>query len=239
MACLTACKDREKQYTYYDEGKTKPKEIYEINRETGLRDGPCEIYSKSGTLACSLKFVEGEVRVSSCVENMMVDLRSFQVYRTVKIGEQVWMAENLNYEIEGSYCYKDDSKNCEKYGRLYKWNVAMTACPRGWHLPTMAEFETLFDAVGGKEAAGRMLKSISGWRDDGNGTDAFGFSALPAGIRRDNGFFSYGGYRAYFWSSTKNDDFDAYSMALIYGYYDAFLNGHYKRYGFSVRCLRD
>ncbi len=238
MACLTACKDREKQYTYYDEGKTKPKEIYEIDKKTGLRDGLQEMYLESGALACSLEFDKGKLKSTSCEENTMVDLRDFQIYKTVKIGTQIWMAENLNYKTEMSNCYNNDTASCSKYGRLYKWDVALAACPNGWHLPTKAEFETLFDAVGGKEAAGRMLKSISGWRGDGNGTDAFGFSALPAGNYNHGSFYGDGRY-ANFWSSTENLSNDVYYMYLDYHYDVAYLESRYKNYGFSVRCLRD
>lgn len=113
------------------------------------------------------------------------DSRDGQTYKTVKIGSQTWMAENLNYESEGSYCYMDSVSNCTKYGRLY----AGDACPSGWHLPDSLEFEMLLDAVGGKAVAGKMLKSSSGWANSGNGEDAYDFSALPAGGRYYSGFY--------------------------------------------------
>ena len=179
----------------------------------------------------------------NCEYGELVDDRDGQTYKTVTIDTQTWMAENLNYETANSYCYNDDASNCTKYGRLYTWAAATAACPGGWHLPTRAEFETLFTAVGGQSSAGKMLKSTSGWANKGNGTDVFGFSALPAGNRANDGdYFSEGsseGYGAGFWSSTENGSDDAYLMRLYYDYDSAYLSLNVKNFGFSVRCLKD
>ena len=107
--------------------------------------------------------------VNACDDSSLKDSRDGQKYRTVKIGSQIWMAENLNYKTEGSYCYNDDPVNCSKYGRLYLWNVALRACPSGWHLPSRLEFETLFATVGRDFTVGQKLKSTSGWNDGSNG----------------------------------------------------------------------
>ena len=155
------------------------------------------------------------------------------------IGDQTWMAENLNYETENSYCYDDDPSNCSKYGRLYTWAAAKTVCPSGWHLPSTTEFKTLFTAVGGSSTAGTVLKSTGGWYNDGNGTDAFGFSALPAGNRRNNGYYNDEGNYAYFWSSKEYDSSNAYRMYLYYNHDNAYLSYCSKDYGFSVRCVKD
>jgi len=106
------------------------------------------------------------------------DDRDGKSYKYVKIGEQVWMSENLNYAESGS-CYKGDSTNCTTYGSLYKWDAAISACPSGWHLPSSEEWEILMTTVGGVSTAGTKLKSKSGWSN--NGTDNYGFSALPGG----------------------------------------------------------
>ena len=208
----------------------------------------------------------------------LTDDRDGQTYKTVKIGEQWWMAENLNYAYTGvpfkdgdyasdstSWCYDNDAANCAKYGRLYTWAAATDSvgtwstnskgcgygtacsptypvrgiCPEGWHLPTNAEFETLFTAVGGQSTAGKMLKSTSGWNSSGNGTGAYSFSALPAGYRNNYGNYNDEGNGTYFWSSTESTSDGAYFMYLNFSNDSAYLSNIYKNYGFSVRCLMD
>ncbi|MDR2583422.1 MAG: DUF4116 domain-containing protein [Fibromonadaceae bacterium] len=114
-------------------------------------------------------------------ENTFTDPRDGKVYKTVKIGRQVWMAENLAYDTPDSKYYKDDENNGKKYGRLYNWETAMKVCPHGWHLPSKEEWQTLVDFAGGEEIAGKKLKAKRDWRASGIGTDDFGFSALPSG----------------------------------------------------------
>jgi uncharacterized protein (TIGR02145 family) len=175
------------------------------------------------------------------------------------------MAQNLNYETADSYCYSNTPSNCTKYGRLYRWAAAMDSagtwsangkgcgdakrctptypvrgvCPTGWHLPTKAEFETLFTAVGGSSTAGKMLKSTSGWNSGGNGTDNYSFSALPAGDRYDNEGYDFEGSSAFIWSSTEYGSYGAYCMDLDYDYDDAYLGYGSKHSWFSVRCVKD
>ena len=204
-----------------------------------------------------------------CEYGKLKDDRDGQTYKIVKIGDQWWMAENLNYETDSSFCYNKEESNCAKYGRLYRWPAAVGksesecgygytcslpsgdlqgVCPSGWHLPSRAEWETLINAVGGKSTAGIKLKSSSGWNSSGNGTDAFGFTALPAGDRNVRGEFSLEGRDAFFWSSTENDSSYADCMLLRFGYDDggmrlryddALLDDFSKYFVFSVRCLKD
>lgn len=134
--------------------------------------------------------------------NSLIDSRDGQIYKIVKIGDQIWMAQNLNFNNANSYCYSQNSSNCAKYGRLYTWSAASIACPNGWHLPTNEEWYSLFDAVGGPSIAGKELKSTTGWNNGGNGSDAYGFSALPAGKGNDpinDAGYNGLGEKALFW----------------------------------------
>ena len=211
----------------------------------------------------------------------LIDSRDGKTYKTIVIGSQIWMAENLNYSDSLSYlglkgrswCYENSANSCAKYGRLYTWAAAMDSagtfstngkgcgsektcsptypvrgiCPDGWHLPTKEEWLDLFAAIGGSSTATcTVLKSTSGWID-GNGSDDFGFSALPAGYRYSNGNFYFGGSSTYFWSATEYRADAVYDMILtndnlnaLLGYDEYnFNNNKYKLYGISVRCLKN
>ena len=173
---------------------------------------------------------------SEPAEGSFTDSRDGQTYRTVKIGDQVWMAENLNFETDSSYCYNDSAEYCAKYGRLYEWSAAMDACPSGWHLPDTAEWKTLLAAVGGDSIAGTKLKSTSGWNSDGNGTDDFGFTVLPAGGWGSKNFV---GEAAVFWTSEWYEGYDDYAYGIRL-YTDTIVRKGYsnKYIGSSVRCLK-
>jgi TonB family protein len=173
-----------------------------------------------------------------------------QTYKTVKIGEQTWMAENLNYNAEGSKCYDNKPANCEKYGRLYNWATAMKACPSGWHLPSDEEWDKLYrfaDGTNGTESryssriAYKFLKSKEGWDCDpdeicGNGIDVFGFSALPGGCGFPDGGFARGGNGGSWWSSSEDKSFRKYAYDRDMG--SIWFNGD-KIYFYSVRCVQD
>jgi uncharacterized protein (TIGR02145 family) len=164
-----------------------------------------------------------------------------KTYRTVKIGTQTWMAENLSFYTEGSeYHY-------EQYGRLYNWETAMKACPSGWHLPSNEDWDKLYryaDGTSGTESpykseiAGKYLKSKEGWKDNCNGLDVFGFSALPGGYGRSNGHLDLVGYFGNWWSSSEYDSGNAYSRSI-----SEYESARYGRDGKgslqSVRCLQD
>lgn len=167
----------------------------------------------------------------------MKDPRDGKTYKTVKIGKQVWMAENMNYDIKHSYCYDAVPGYCEEYGRLYTWEAALNVCPEGWHLPTNEEFETLKSNVGGDEYSAKLLKSATGWRE-GNGIDKYGFNAIPAGHYRNNTFGS-AGTLAYFWSATEDYESVAYEFVLDGYNKSAYLIRNAKVSANSVRCLRD
>jgi len=170
---------------------------------------------------------------------VFTDKRDGKKYKTIKIGSQTWMAENLNYAAGGSKCYDNKSENCKKYGRLYDWNVAMRACHSGWHLPSKDEYEVLDKAVGGEKVAGKKLKAKSGWNKSGNGTDEFGFSALPGGYGYSGGSFSTVGDDGFWWSATEGHASLAYRRYMGYSSSNVYRDNNGKTYLYSVRCLQD
>lgn len=137
---------------------------------------------------------------STVVAGILTDSRDGQTYRTVKIGEQVWMAENMNYKVEDSYCYNDEDGNCDKYGRLYTWKAAVAACPSGWHLPTSYEYWMLIDAAGRERVAVKTLMSTNGWQGDVNGSNVYTFTMLPGGVNFSGHDYQGEGEIATFWS---------------------------------------
>jgi uncharacterized protein (TIGR02145 family) len=149
------------------------------------------------------------------------------------------MAENLNYNANGSKCYDNSEANCQKYGRLYDWETAMNACPKGWHLPNDAEWTVLEEDVGGSSTAGARLKAKSGWNNNGYGTDGFGFSALPGGRGYSDGSFDGVGSGGLWWSSTEYTATSAYGRIMGYGI--AYVRRDYygKNLFNSVRCVQD
>ncbi|WP_209330897.1 fibrobacter succinogenes major paralogous domain-containing protein [Lunatimonas salinarum] len=130
------------------------------------------------------------------------DDRDGQEYQYVIIGSQTWMAENLNYETPLSSCYDNDPANCTTYGRLYDWWDAIDACPEGWHLPTLEEYQVLIDRFGGVEQAGASLKATTGWDAPNTGAnDLSRFSALPGGSLVQN-LFERLGQEGEYWTAT-------------------------------------
>jgi len=173
------------------------------------------------------------------------DSRDGQKYKTVVIGGKTWMAENMNVKTGTSWCYDDDESNCKKYGRMYNWPTAMKmVCPSDWRLPSNQEWNSLAKAAGGGKVAGKKLKSKIGWnnRDDGSsgdGTDNYGFSALPGGGRGPDETYNHAGGGGYWWTATEDGVGSAYDRGMGYNY-DAVSEGsNDKVMGFSVRCVKE
>jgi uncharacterized protein (TIGR02145 family) len=167
------------------------------------------------------------------------DVRDGRTYKTVSIGGTTWMAENLNMETADSWCYNDSQANCTKYGRLYTWVAAKTACPTGWYLPSRQDWENLGTTVGGYLIAGKKLKSKRGWNKNGNGTDDYGFSALPGGRRSSDGYFGHVGDAGLWWTATEYSDSEAYRRSM-HNYQDVSLGDTFEKgVSFSVRCVQD
>jgi uncharacterized protein (TIGR02145 family) len=171
--------------------------------------------------------------------NTVKDSRDGKIYKTVKIDTQVWMAENLNYAAEGSKCYENDAGNCEKYGRLYNWATALKACPAGFHLPSDDEWWVLEKAVGGRPAAGTKLKSAAGWNEGGNGTNDFGWSALPGGSGGADGRFYGAGTYGSWWGASGFLADGAWRRRMGYNNVGVSRDDYGKTFLFSVRCVQN
>jgi len=177
--------------------------------------------------------------ITVSAQGTFTDSRDGKKYKTIKIGEQTWMAENLNYDAKGSKCYDNKPANCTKYGRLYDGKTATAVCPKGWHLPSKAEWNALDKAVGGEEVAGKKLKAGNGWNNGGNGTDNYDFSALPGGGFSDGGFRDVGDLGAW-WNASDNVYACTGSNSKCDNgaeYY--WSDGIDESFLFSVRCLQN
>ncbi len=196
--------------------------------------------------------------------DILIDERDGQEYLTVKIGNQCWMAENLNFgkmvidfqqsdnEIVEKCCYDNKPENCAVYGGLYTWNEAMSwenepgrqgVCPEGWHLPTNKEWLEMNEFLG-LDTAGTRLKVSADHEPGWDGSNSSGFSALPSGCGHRQ-YFGRLGYWAIFWTSTPYNARYAWFTQLdghwaLYKYTNLY-QGHYylKENGFSVRCVKD
>jgi len=169
------------------------------------------------------------------------DKRDGKTYKAVKIGKQVWTAENMNYQTDSSWCCENSLDTCAKYGRLYTWKAAQKACPAGYHLPTRKEWQTLVDYTGDWSTAGKKLKSRSGWIERGNGTDDFGFKALPNRycVVGGSGIFFDVGKNGSWWTATEKDSSTAYIRDMVYNFGNVGEFRSQKSDGRSVRCLKD
>ena len=229
---LTCTKDGKIQKGVKDSSKSyvcDADEIRSLNDKEELIGKACTSYNEKDSVKvdgvawlCS----SGKWKMTNIIIGTMKDSRDGKTYKTVTIGSQTWMAENLNYDYKvdgesyGNYCTAYD---CTTYGRAYTWVVALEACPKGWHLPDTAEWRTLYKAIGNDPYA-MQAKGYKYWED---ATNASGFSALPPVLNS-----------AYFWSSTESNGDHAYDWNLHVN--EAYLNDNsFKSSSISVRCLKD
>ena len=194
----------------------------------------------------------------------LIDERDGQTYKTILIGTRYWMAENLNYKTENSYCYLEEESYCNLYGRLYTWDAAMDnnntadsivrgVCPQGWHLPNYEDYSILFGNVGGIRVATLKLQGSNEFH--GSNQNEYGFSAAPAGYKDYSGYYAGREDGAYFWINRETGDSSAYIAQLYDGglirantfykgdvltdWYFAEFNIVKKLNANSVRCVRD
>ena len=165
-----------------------------------------------------------------------LDVRDSQVYRTVLIGEQMWMAQNLNFNIKGSYCYSNDSLNCITKGRMYSWFLAREVCPIGWRLPDTTDFRILGDFAeqnNGGIPVGNSLKSGK--------TDVFGFASLVNGGYQTgkNGKFSQND-KQFYWTDTEDaEDEDYAKVRFLQNTGNLSYETFRKTWSLSVRCIKE
>jgi len=186
--------------------------------------------------------------------------------KTVKIDDQIWMAENLDISTfrngdpipqaktneawiqageneKPAWCYyENDPQNGKKYGKLYNWyaiNDPRGLAPKGWHIPKNEEWKKLIDFLGGDDHACAKLKSSYAWKGNGYGSNSSGFTALPGGCRECNGSFTHLGYIAYFWSTAGQDSNKAWYQQLFYGNARIYCFRDNKQAGYSVRLIKN
>ena len=291
LVSLSACSEKNGTING-DDSPSSEEEIDESEVTSSSKSSSSKSRSSSSSNAANSKVSSSSrPRSSSSVHSVcenydygtLTDSRDGQTYKTVKIGEQVWMAENLNYAYleptfghdSSSFCYNNDPTYCATYGRLYRWSAAMDSagvldpagkncgylarcsangvirgvCPEGWHLPSKEEFDILRETVTNGDSyadVGTKLKSTSGWvyeeisKKDGNGTDDFCFSGLPAGFRTGKAGAEYDalGKWASFWSSTETAEYNAYQLSLSQ-WGDIDFSQLTKYNTASIRCVED
>lgn len=245
--------------TYYQNGQ-----IRAIGKcSNGKQNGEWIYYSENGILSAIGEFANGDKirkwkyydesgQLTSTKyyneKGKFFDNRDGKVYQTVKIGNQLWMAENLNYYTsDGSWCAYNNDKYCKKYGRLYDWPNAVKLCPKGWHLPSKQEFETLIESVGGAYSA-EALQSTKGWdKEHSEDSNSSGFNALPEGNYYSTGSFHFPGMGsdASFWTSTTPNRINVYYFEISEHPSSTKMHVDYvgsktaKYEGRSVRCIKD
>ena len=162
-------------------------------------------------------------------ETKFIDGRDGKEYKILYIGKQVWMGQNLNYEMGNSWAYGDKKRNSNQLGRLYTYDAALKACPDGWHLPNDKEWQELIDYYGGDLTAGLAL------RIDGTSS----FNADYGGFMTKDGEFLDMGDDANFWTATSCDDKDAWRCYIDRGFNSVVQDYFNKSGALSIRCVRD
>ena len=198
-------------------------------------------------------WIEGKL-LCSPIEDSFTDPRDNTVYKTVKIGDQIWMAENLNYDSPNSFFQYNDPSYGDVYGRLYSFYEAQEVCPAGWHLPSDDEWKELEMSLGMSQSdadidgtwrgtdEGGVLKATGTelWVDPNVGaTNCTGFNGLPGGCGWAYGLYQQEGTRAWFWTSTEENSPNGWCRALANENSQIARGGTVKGCGFSVRCVKD
>jgi uncharacterized protein (TIGR02145 family) len=201
-----------------------------------------------------------------CQDREITSTNNFN-FQTVKIGNQKWMAENLNVitfrngdliqeartktewenafnDEEPAWCYyNNEPSNDKKYGKLYNWyavNDSRGLAPTGWKIPSDKDWSTLTSFLGGEKIAGKKMKASNGWNNNGGGDNSSGFSGLPGGERlfSDSSFYHLGNI-GFWWTSSRKGKYNAIYRAMHCAYPEVGNDHGGMNTGFSVRCIRE
>jgi uncharacterized protein (TIGR02145 family) len=192
-------------------------------------------------LGTPISFSEDYGLIPVCEDfETFTDPRDGKVYKIIKIGDQVWFAENLNYEVDGSWCYDDNPLNCGIYGRLYNWRTALTACPEGWRLPSKGDWVELIEYLGGDEVAHIKMTKVGAWSSElWVPTNESGFSGLPAGRGSGLGSFAEIGQSTWWWESREDQELDAWFREIHYDDHIIDWDSMGKDADLSCRCIQN
>jgi uncharacterized protein (TIGR02145 family) len=206
------------------------------------------------------------MKITTLLFIALLSISSFGFSQSVTIGTQTWTTLNLDlatfrngdaipeaktdeeWEAAGdnkqpAWCYYDnDPKNGTKYGKLYNWYAVVDSrglAPLGYHIPSDTEWTKLSDYLGGEESAGKKMKNLSGWRDEGNGNNSSGFTGLPGGTRDNVRDFASVGNVGFWWSASEDDEANAWNRRLHYYTSNLYRDYYFKSFGASVRCVKD
>jgi uncharacterized protein (TIGR02145 family) len=238
------------------------------SKDSTLRFQTCDFFNNEIINSENIKENNNEINEITIIneDNTVIDLDTNYLSKNeVKIGNKIWMIENLNVDQfrnkdlipeaktdeewkhagknkQPAWCYYDyNPVNGEKYGKLYNWfavNDLRGLAPEGWHIPNDEEWSKLTFFLGGENVAGNKMKNLSGWANNGNGTNESLFSALPAGCK-NNLNFSNIGLNAYWWSSTEFATGNIWNRFLHFDSRGIGRCLNFKENGFSVRCIKD
>lgn len=169
----------------------------------------------------------------------IMDPRDGTSYEIVEIGNQTWMAQNLSYDMLGSFVYEDKPSYEDIYGRLYVWEVATVVCPDGWHLPDASEWDELILFLGGAREAGKYLAQTESKKSGDSIAHMYEFNSIPSGNRDLSGSYNNLEQYAYYWTATEGDSIAA--RRIIIADKGASIGGGYgnKTSAYSVRCIKN
>ncbi len=237
-----------KVYCSQDAGNTWGQPLIKVSGDVGKNQVAGFKRKIIWDVLSELEKVEGDIifkveALSGNETGTFKDERDGKTYKWVKIGGQVWMAENLNFSLSsGSSCNDNLTSNCDIYGLLYDWKTAKIACPTGWHLPSDEEWTELTNYLGGENVAGGKLKETDTlyWSTPNSGaTNESGFTALPGGFLQENGSFWPVGFDGFWLNATELSTIHIWIRVLIKDNATVLRIPGLKSNGYSIRCLKD